>query len=136
VPYTADDMFALVNDIASYPKFLPWCKSARIISQNQSEIIATITMGGAGLEKTFTTTNQIKPVESIEMHLLEGPFSHLYGLWTFQMLGEVGCKISLNMEFEISNKLLRFSLEPVFTRIANTLVDAFVKRANELYGKS
>ncbi|MDM8559810.1 type II toxin-antitoxin system RatA family toxin [Candidatus Parabeggiatoa sp. HSG14] len=136
VAYTADEMFTLVNNIANYPNFLPWCKSVTIHSQTESEIVATLKMGSVGLKKSFSTTNVIKPNESIEVRLLEGPFSHLEGHWNFQQLGDAGCKISLNMEFEISNKLLRISLEPVFTKIANTLVDAFVQRANELHGKS
>ena len=136
VPYTAGNMFALANDVAAYPKFLPWCKSVTLHSQTQSEVVATIKMGSAGLEKSFTTTNTIKPNEWIEVRLLEGPFSHLQGRWSFQSLGEEGCKVSLNMEFEISNPLLRLSFGPLFTKITNTLVDAFVKRANELHGKS
>jgi len=135
VPYTTEKMFALVNKITDYPKFLPWCQSVTIHSQNKSEIVATIQMGGAGLEKAFTTTNVIQANKHIEMRLLKGPFSHLLGQWHFHPLGEEGCKVSLNLEFEISTRLLRISLEPVFTKIANTLVDAFVKRANELYGK-
>jgi len=136
VPYSSNDMFALVSDITHYPQFLPWCKSVTLSSQNESQVIATITMSRAGLEKSFTTTNIVKPNESIEMRLLKGPFNHLQGLWDFQALGEEGCKISLKMAFEIKNPVLRLSLEPVFTKIINTLVDAFVKRANELYGTS
>ena len=138
VPYTVNEMFTLVNEISHYPKFLPWCKSATKHPQNEdeSEVIATIIMGGAGLEKSFTTTNVITPNEKIEMRLLKGPFNHLQGHWNFIPLGTDGCKVSLNLEFQISNPLLRISLEPVFTKIANSLVDAFVKRANELYGKS
>ncbi len=135
VPFSTDDMFALVNDIANYPKFLPWCKSVTVHSNTESKIVATIAMGGAGLEKSFTTSNVIKPGERIEMQLLEGPFNHLQGDWNFYTLGDTGCKISLKLNFEISNPLLRMSLEPVFTKIANTLVDAFVERANELHGK-
>lgn len=129
-------MFALVNDITSYPKFLPWCKSVTVQSQSESKIVATILMSGAGLEKSFTTTNVIQPDDRIEIRLLKGPFSHLQGHWHFSSLGNEGCKVSLHLEFKISNFLLRMSLEPLFTKIANSLVDAFVKRANELYGKS
>jgi ribosome-associated toxin RatA of RatAB toxin-antitoxin module len=135
VPYTVHDMFVLVNNITDYPKFLPWCKSITIHSQTESEIVATLLMGGAGLEKSFTTTNVIKPDESIDMRLLKGPFRHLEGHWQFQSLGEKGCKISLNMAFQISNPVLRMSLGPMFTKITDNLVDAFVKRANQLHGK-
>jgi len=135
VHYTVHDMFALVSNISDYPKFLPWCKSVIVHSQTESEVVATIKMGGAGLRHAFTTTNVMKPDRAIEMRMLKGPFSHLQGHWDFRPLGKEGCKISLNLEFEISNRLLSMSLGPVFTKISNTLVDAFVKRAHELYGK-
>ena len=135
VPYSAHDMFVLVNNITDYPKFLPWCKSITIHSQTESEIVATLLMSGAGLEKSFTTTNVIKSDESIDMRLIKGPFRHLEGHWQFHSLGKEGCKISLNMAFEISNPLLRMSLGTVFTKITDNLVDAFVKRANQLYGR-
>ncbi len=136
VPYSPEKMFNLVNDIENYPKFLPWCKTASVITRSDEKITASLAMGGAGLKKSFTTQNTLKTNESIDMKLIEGPFSHLHGKWEFQPLGDLGCKILLNMEFEISNKLLRLSLEPVFTKIVNTLVDAFVQRANNLYGKT
>jgi ribosome-associated toxin RatA of RatAB toxin-antitoxin module len=136
VPYSAEQMYVLVNDIETYPQFLPWCKSASILSQNGTHIVASIAMGISGLEKSFTTNNVLEPNNSIEMRLLEGPFSHLHGFWKFQQLGHDGCKISFDMQFEITNKLLKMTLGPVFSKIVNSLVDAFVKRANELYGKS
>jgi ribosome-associated toxin RatA of RatAB toxin-antitoxin module len=135
VPYSVENMFALVSNIGDYPKFLPWCQSIILHSQTESEVVATIKMGNAGLKQAFTTTNLIKPHHWIKMRLLKGPFSHLQGDWQFRPLGKEGCKISLNLEFDISNRLLKMSLGPVFTKIANTLVDAFVKRANKLYGK-
>lgn len=128
-------MYVLVNDIAKYPEFLPWCKAVKILVQKPEEIVASITMGGVGLEKSFTTSNRLVLNQRIEMALLEGPFSHLKGLWVFHALGEQGCKISLDMEFEISNKILRLSLSPVFTKIVNNLVDAFIERARKLYGQ-
>jgi len=134
VSYKVEEMFTIVNGIREYPKFLPWCKSITIHSESASEIVATIKMGGAGLEKAFTTTNVIKANKRIEMRLLKGPFSHLAGDWDFQSLGEEGCKVSLDLDFHISNPLLRMSLGPVFSKIANSLVDAFVQRAEELYG--
>ncbi|HHB91803.1 MAG TPA: type II toxin-antitoxin system RatA family toxin [Thioploca sp.] len=136
VPYTTHQMFILVNEIADYPKFLPWCKSVIIHSQTDTSTIATIKMGGVGLEKSFTTDNVIIPDERIEIRLQKGPFSHLQGHWLFQQLGKDGCKVSMQMEFNISNPLLRLSLEPIFIKITNRLVDTFVERANQLYGKS
>ncbi|MBE9561410.1 MAG: type II toxin-antitoxin system RatA family toxin [Proteobacteria bacterium] len=134
VPYTANEMFTLVNEIADYPSFLPWCKSVIVHSKTETNIVATIKMGGAGMEKSFTTDNIITPNERIEIHLQKGPFSHLQGHWSFHKLGEDGCKISMQMEFKISNPILRISLEPMFTKITNRLIDTFVERANQLYG--
>lgn len=134
VPYTVHQMFTLVNEITDYPNFLPWCKAVTIHSQTETSIVATIKMGGAGMEKSFTTDNVITPDERIEIRLQKGPFSHLQGHWIFQELGDAGCKVSMQMEFKISNPLLRLSLEPMFTKIINRLVDTFVERANQLYG--
>ncbi|MEY3219798.1 MAG: hypothetical protein RIT27_1155 [Pseudomonadota bacterium] len=136
VPYSVEQMFNLVNDIASYPSFLPWCKKIEIHQQTESEIIASLTLAVHSLEKTFTTKNPIQKNQSIEMHLVEGPFSHLYGRWEFQPLGEMGCKITLKMEFDFSSIILKKTLGPIFSKIVNTLVDAFIQRAGELYGKS
>jgi ribosome-associated toxin RatA of RatAB toxin-antitoxin module len=106
VSYSAHEMFVLVNDITKYPEFLPWCKTVTIHSQTETSITATIEMGGIGLKKSFTTVNVIIPDERIEIGLQKGPFSHLQGYWTFLKLGDVGCIISLNMEFKIYNPLL------------------------------
>ena len=135
VPYNCSEMFDLVNNVNDYPKFLPWCKSVTLVSQTESEIVATVHMGGAGLEKSFTTKNIITPNKIIQMSLVNGPFDHLSGDWKFYQLGNEGCKISLNLEFEIKNRLLSMSLGPVFTKICTGLVDGFIKRANEVYGK-
>jgi ribosome-associated toxin RatA of RatAB toxin-antitoxin module len=136
VPYSAEQMYVLVNAVETYSQFLPWCKSAHLLSENEGQVTACIVMSIAGLEKSFTTNNLLQPNYAIEMRLLEGPFSQLHGFWKFQALGHEGCKISLDMQFEIANKLLRMSLGPIFSKIVSSLVDAFVKRANELYGKS
>jgi ribosome-associated toxin RatA of RatAB toxin-antitoxin module len=134
VPYNCSEMFDLVNNVNDYPIFLPWCKSVTLVSQTESEIVATIHMGGAGLEKSFTTKNIITPNKTIQMSLVNGPFDHLSGAWNFSQLGDEGCKISLNLEFEIKNRLLNMSLGPVFTKICSRLLDGFINRANKVYG--
>lgn len=135
VPYTAEQMFALVENINDYPQFLPWCKNAQVLIQRGAEVEASITLARGTLEKTFTTTNTLRKNEAIEMRLLRGPFSRLHGQWRFQALGNGGCKVSLDMHFEFSNHLLRLTVGPVFTQIVNALIDAFIKRAVDLYGK-
>ncbi|ALG67131.1 type II toxin-antitoxin system RatA family toxin [Beggiatoa leptomitoformis] len=133
VPYLVHDMYALVSRIEDYPDFLPWCKSTRVLSTQGTEVNASITMGRIGLDKSFTTRNVLIPNTSIEMHLMEGPFSHLYGKWLFEPLGNEGCKITLDMQFEISNPLLRISLKPIFTKIVDTLMDSFIQQAYERF---
>ncbi len=135
VPYTPAEMFVLVNDIEAYPQFLPWCKQARILSQDADEIRATLALSKGGVEKEFTTCNRHQINKMIEVRLVEGPFKHLEGFWRFDALGEHGCKVSMDMEFEFSSKLLGMVVGPVFSQVANTLVDSFHQRAVQVYGK-
>lgn len=134
VPYTAAQMFALVEDIESYPDFLPWCTATRVLSRDLDEVRATIALSKSGVSKEFTTCNRNQPDKMIEIRLLEGPFKHLQGYWRFDPLGEEGCKISLDMEFEFASKMMSLVLGPVFSQIASSLVEAFEKRAVQVYG--
>ena len=135
VPYTAAQMFALVDDIETYPEFLPWCTRTHVISRDQDEVRATIALSKSGVSKEFTTCNRIQQNKMIEIHLLEGPFKHLQGFWRFDPLGNEGCKISLDMEFEFASKMMSMVLGPVFSQIASSLVEAFEKRAVDVYGR-
>lgn len=135
VPYTAAEMYSLVDDIAAYPSFLPWCKDAKVLSRDEDEVRATIAIAKSGVHKSFTTFNRLQHNKMIEMRLLEGPFHHLEGFWRFDALDDRGCKVSLDLEFEFSNKIIRLTVGPVFDQVANTLVDAFCERAIEVYGK-
>lgn len=134
VLYSAAEMYALVGDIESYPQFLPWCRSTHILSRNEDEVRATIEMVKGGVHKSFTTCNRMQNHKMIDIRLLEGPFKRLEGYWRFEPLRADACKVSLDLEFEFSH-LLRVAIEPVFKQIANSLVDAFCKRAVDLYGK-
>ena len=136
VPYSPQQMYALVNDIASYQTFLPWCRSSELLSSNEDEIRATIEIAHGSLRKSFTTRNRLQRNKMIEMRLEQGPFQHLDGFWRFDALGEDACKVSLDLDFEFSNKLIGMALGPLFSQIANSLVDAFSRRAVEVYGKS
>ncbi len=135
VPYSAAEMFALVDDIDAYQSFLPWCKSSKVLSRDQDVVRGSIELSKGGIEKGFTTLNRAQKHKMIEMRLEEGPFHHLEGFWRFDALDEQACKISLLLEFEFSSKLLDLTVGPVFNQIANSLVDAFCKRAIEVYGK-
>ncbi len=136
VPYTTEQMFLLVNDIESYPQFLPWCESCRILSRQGDEIRASLDLVRGKVRKTFTTSNRVQHGKMIEIRLVEGPFRLLEGFWRFDSLAERRTRVSLDLEFEFSNRLVHFAFGPVFHQIANSLVDAFTKRAHEVYGRS
>jgi ribosome-associated toxin RatA of RatAB toxin-antitoxin module len=135
VLYSAAEMYNLVNDIESYPQFLPWCRSSSVVLCGEDELRATIEMAKGAMHKTFTTSNRMQKHKMIDIRLLEGPFQRLEGYWRFEPLRADACKVSLDMEFEFSSALLRKVVEPVFKQIANSLVDAFCKRAVDLYGR-
>jgi len=134
VNYSAAQMYNLVDDIPAYPDFLPWCSATNVISRNDDEVRATIEISRGGINKAFTTCNRLQSNKMIEIRLLDGPFRHLEGFWRFQSLREDACKVSLDLEFEFSNTLLRLAIGPVFSQIANTMVDAFCQRAHGVYG--
>jgi ribosome-associated toxin RatA of RatAB toxin-antitoxin module len=127
-------MYALVDDIESYPEFLLWCRSARVISRDSDVVTAKLELAKGSVHKEFTTCNRLMPGKMIEMKLVEGPFHHLEGFWRFDALSEDACKVILDLEFDFSNKMVGLVVGPVFNQVANTLVDAFCKRANDLYG--
>ena len=135
VPYTPAEMFDLVADIEAYPEFLPWCSAAKIAHKSADEVTATIDIQKAGVEKSFTTHNRHQVRKMIEMRLVEGPFQRLEGYWRFDPLGDSGCKVSLDLEFEFSSRVLGMVIGPIFNQIANTLVDSFQRRAVDVYGK-
>jgi ribosome-associated toxin RatA of RatAB toxin-antitoxin module len=129
-------MYDLVNDVAAYAEFLPWCKSSRVIEQSEQEMLASIEMSRGVLNSTFTTRNRLQPNSVIEISLVDGPFRKLGGFWKFSALkSENACKISLELEFEFDSRLMSIAANPVFTQIANSLVESFSKRAVEVYGE-
>jgi len=134
VSYSTRQMFELVNGIEDYPRFLPWCQSSQIISRTGHEVIATLDVNWKGIHKSFTTRNQMYPFERVEISLVKGPLHRLDGIWTFLELDQHACKITLDLEFEFTGHFIDKLFQPVFQHIANTLVDAFTKRAVELYG--
>ena len=136
LPYSARQMFELVNTIEDYPRFLPWCSSSQIISRTDEEIVAALEIAWKGIHKNFTTRNRIFPYERIEISLVNGPLHRLDGIWGFYPLDEYACKITLDLEFEFTGHFIDRLFQPVFQHIANTLVDAFCQRALELYGPS
>jgi ribosome-associated toxin RatA of RatAB toxin-antitoxin module len=135
VPYTPQEMFALVSDVDTYPSFLPWCSAAQSLRRDDADVQARIDFSVGGVSKSFTTRNRFVGNEAIHMQLVDGPFRHLQGSWHFDPLGDDGCKISLNLEYDFSSRMVSMVTGPVFNKIANSLVDAFRKRAVEVYGE-
>ena len=136
VPYTTEEMYKLVEDIESYPQFLPWCRSTEVLSRDENEVKASIEIARSGLHKSFTTTNRMQKNKIIEMRLLKGPFKHLQGFWRFDALkNSQACKVTFDLDFEFESKLMALAAGSVFNQIANTMVDAFSKRAVEVYGE-
>jgi ribosome-associated toxin RatA of RatAB toxin-antitoxin module len=134
MPYSALAMYQLVVDVETYPDFLPWCRDAEVSNATQEGFIARMDIARGPIRKSFTTRTKIQPGQSISMSLVDGPFSHLEGNWHFTPLGDDASKIEFHLEFDFSNRLLRATVGPVFSHIAETMVTAFVKRAEDLYG--
>jgi len=134
VPYSTEQMFALVDNISSYSDFLPWCRSSTEHHRSENEVEASVEIAKASVNKAFRTKNTLHRYDSIEMSLVDGPFKYLHGYWRFQELKAGACKISLDLEYEFSNKLISLAISPAFDQIANTLVDSFVTRAKQYYG--
>lgn len=124
-------MFSLINDIERYPEFVPWCTAARIESRKDQEVVATLNIKRGPLKAEFTTRNLLEPDRRVLMQFVSGPFRVLEGLWTLTALGDLGCRVELEMRFEFANRLTGALFEPLFEDTAGSLVDAFVKRARE-----
>jgi ribosome-associated toxin RatA of RatAB toxin-antitoxin module len=129
-------MYALVEDIEAYPDFLPWCESTVVHKRDGAVVEATLEIHRAGISKSFTTRNTNKQDESIGLALIGGPFRHLSGGWVFQPLGDSGCKVSLELEFEFRNPVTDKLFGSFFEASCNSLVDAFTQRAASVYGSA
>ena len=135
--YSAEEMFALVTDVARYPEFLPWCDHAAVLDTDEKGMKAEVGIAFSGIHQTFTTYNEHVPGRQVRMALVDGPFSHLDGQWKFIPLGQPGqraCKVELELRYSFRNAALAALVGPVFDKIAGSLVDAFVKRAEQVYG--
>lgn len=135
VAYTTEQMFKLVDHIEAYPEFLPWCEAATVHMRAEDECKASLMLAHSGIRKEFTTHNRMQTNKMIELKLIDGPFKQLEGFWRFDPLDETSSAVSLDLEFEFSNKLVAFAVGSVFTQVASTMVDAFCQRAEAVYGK-
>lgn len=134
--FSAQRMYDLVNDVASYPHFLPWCDAAQVLQQEEDWMLACLTVAKGGVRHQFTTRNQLIHPAEIHMELVDGPFKHLQGRWRFLELNRDACKVELNLSFELAGRLAGLALGPVFGQAANSMVDAFCNRARQLYGRA
>ncbi|WP_413737456.1 SRPBCC family protein [Sodalis sp. RH21] len=133
VPYSAEQMFALVNDIRAYPEFIPGCTGSRVLGKEGNELTAEMDVSKAGISKTFRTRNVITDNQSIVMRLVEGPFRSFAGDWRFTTLSPEACKVEFEMSFEFKSKLIELAFGPIFKEMANSMVQAFTQRAKEVY---
>ncbi len=136
--YSPEEMYALVTDVARYPEFLPWCDRAAVLSQDEAGVTAEVGIAFSGIHQSFTTRNTHTAPSQVVMALVKGPFSNLDGQWTFLPVGdgsERACKVQLSLRYGFDNAVLGRLVGPVFDKIAATLVDAFVKRAQNVYGE-
>ena len=133
VTFTAAQMFALVNDVARYPEFLPWCVSARVEDVSPVERIAALKVARGVLQTEFTTRNSLLQDSQIHMQLMHGPFRNLVGEWRFEPIGTRGSRVYFRVEFEFKNRLAAAAFNSVFEALCGTIVDAFVVRAQTMY---
>jgi len=124
-------MYQLINDIEHYPEFVPYCTGARVESRKEGEVVASLTIKRGPLKAEFTTRNLLDPDKRVLMQFVSGPFRVLEGLWTLTPLGDLGCRVELEMRFEFANRVAGALFEPLFEDTAASLVDAFVKRARD-----
>jgi len=134
VPYTAREMFILVDDVESYPEFLPWCSSAEVHNRTTEIVEATLELHKGSLSDHFTTRNTRCEFETIEIELIDGPFRYLQGGWRFTEIGEEGCKLALKLDFEFENMFVDMIFGSFFEDTCNSLINAYSKRAKAVFG--
>jgi ribosome-associated toxin RatA of RatAB toxin-antitoxin module len=135
--FSPQEMYGLVTDVPSYPQFLPWCDHTKIVEQDAHGMVAEVGMSIGGLHQSFTTRNTHTPGRSVGMQLVKGPFSRLDGQWDFLAVGDGtqrACKVELTLNYGFSSTMLAKLVGPVFDKIAANMVEAFVKRAQQVYG--
>ncbi|ART63530.1 type II toxin-antitoxin system RatA family toxin [Kushneria marisflavi] len=135
VRHTDQQMFDLVNDFERYPEFLPNCRNARTVEREEDHLVGELTLGKGGIEQTFRTHNALKPFDRIDLSLASGPFKRFEGYWKFVALDDRSCRVELHLEFEFSSRLLGMAFGRLFNQLAGQLVDAFIERADKVYGR-
>lgn len=134
VMHSAQSMYDLVNDVASYPQFMDGCQDAEVLEQSESQMVARLDLKKGGVKTSFMTRNRLQAPSVIEMNLEEGPFKNLKGVWSFKPLTPEACKVSLDLEFEFNNMAVGLAASKLFSTMANQLVDSLCRRADQIYG--
>ncbi len=134
LPYAPAQVYGLVADVERYPEFLPWCTAARILAQDRDEVTVTLGLASGLARASFTTRNRLEPDRSLTMSLVEGPFDHLEGRWQFTPISNAGTRADLHVAFATHGVIGAIALGPVFESACNHLVDAFARRARQVYG--
>lgn len=132
MPYSAETMYNIVNDVVAYPDFLPWCGGSNILAQDENSMDASVLIKKGKINHWFSTRNHLKKNQTIGMKLIDGPFKKLQGAWHFHRLDDESCKVELDLEYEFSFGLTSALLTPIFSQVANTMVDSFCLRAYEV----
>lgn len=135
--YSPQEMYRIVTEVQHYAEFLPWCAHAHVVAESEGYVLVEIGIAFSGIHHTFTTRNQNVVARQVTMELEHGPFSHLDGEWTFSTLGDGSrraCKIDLSLNYSFNNATLESMVSPAVDKIAASMVDAFVKRAEQVYG--
>ena len=135
--YSPQEMYALVTDVPAYPQFLPWCDHSAVLDSDDTGMTAEVGISFGGIRQTFTTRNQHVPDRQVAIKLVKGPFSRLDGQWDFVPIGDGSqraCRVELSLHYGFDNATLGKLVGPVFDKIAASMVDAFVKRAEQVYG--
>lgn len=135
VKHSCQQMFDLINDFESYPQFLPGCREARLLERTDEYLIGEMTLSKGGIKQSMSTRNELHAPNRIDISLVKGPFKSLVGHWVFEELGENSCRTNLTMEFDFSNRLIGMAFGQLFGQVAGQLVDAFTKRADQVYGR-
>jgi len=134
VPYSAAQMYELVRKVEDYPDFLPWCSGSRVMEVHDDGVSARLDISKGGMRQSFSTRNTEIRHSEIRMQLLDGPFNHLSGRWSFESIADAGSRVSLHLQFDFSSTLASMTIGPVFNKIADTMLDAFVRHAEKVYG--
>jgi ribosome-associated toxin RatA of RatAB toxin-antitoxin module len=132
--YSVEQMYQLINDVIAYPQFLPDCSNSKIIAEDDTSVTAALLVSKAGLNKWFTTKNTLISNQEIQLELVDGPFNKLQGSWLLTALSDNACKVSLDLEYEFSNKMFDLAFGRLFNHLTNNMVQAFTQRAKDVYG--